>query len=268
MGEGLIGETLVHLSVAASTNDVAKHLAETGCREGTAVLADFQTSGRGRLGRKWDAPARSSLLLSVVFRPNLAPAELQWLTMLCGLAVVDAVRSETGITAGLKWPNDVVYNGAKLGGVLAEATVRGERVDSCIIGLGLNLNLDPHHLPPGLAMPATSLSNELGRPVSLASLLERLLCAVEGRYAALSQGQTPWSEWAEHLETLGKAVNISSGGGQQSGFAVGVDQDGALRVRLSDGRLTRVVAEDVSLRGELGWRQPGRSAIMRLDRAE
>jgi len=252
MGEGLTGGTLLHLSVAASTNDVAKHLAATGCREGTAVLADFQTSGRGRLGRKWIAPARSSLLLSVVFRPKLAPAELQWVTMLCGLAVVDAVRSETGIEAGLKWPNDVVCNGAKLGGILAEATVTGDRVDCCIIGLGLNVNLNPDQLPPGLAMPATSLSNVLGRPVSRTSLLERMLCAVEGRYAALSHGQAPWSEWAAHLETLGKAVNISSGGGQQSGLAVGVDKDGALRVRLADGRTTRVVAEDVTLRAEPG----------------
>jgi BirA family transcriptional regulator, biotin operon repressor / biotin---[acetyl-CoA-carboxylase] ligase len=111
-------------------------------------------------------------------------------------------------------------------------------------------------------MPATSLSSELGRPVSLASLVERLLFTIEGRYAALRHGWTPWREWAAHLVTLGKAVTVSTGEREWTGFAVGVDQDGALRVRLADGRIVRVVAEDVTLRSELGWRQPGRSDTM------
>ena len=228
------------------------------------MLADFQTSGRGRFGRKWEAPPRSSLLLSVVFRPDLAPAELQWLTMLCGLAVVDAVRQETGIETRLKWPNDVVYGGAKLGGILAESTVVGGRADSCIVGLGLNVNLGPDRLPADLSLPVTSLSNELGRPISLASLLERLLSAIEGRHSALRHGQSPWREWAAHLDTLGKAVTVSSGVRQWSGLAVGIDQDGALRVLLADGRTERVMAEDVTLRSEPGWREPGRSATMHM----
>jgi len=255
----LIGRPLLHLRVVGSTNDVAKWLALHGCCEGTSVLADFQTSGRGRLGRKWEVPAGCGLLLSVVYRPDLPAAELQRLTMLCGLAVVDAVREETGLEVGLKWPNDVVHCGAKLGGILAESALAGDSIAYCVVGLGLNVNLERDRMVPKLARTATSLSQLVGRPVARMSLLWRLLRAMDHRYAALEAGWPPHSEWAARLTTLGSEVAVTSGERRCSGTAVGVEEDGALLVRLMDGRIERVRAEDVLLHGTPGWHQAVRS---------
>lgn len=249
----MIGQPLLHLRIVASTNDVAKRLAENGCREGTAVLADLQTAGKGRLGRRWVAPAKSGLLVSVVFRPSLARGEVHWLTMMCGLAVLDAVRAETGLLVGLKWPNDLVYQGGKLGGILAESAMVEDRVEHCIVGLGLNVNADPDGLSSLTGGRATSLSWHLGRPVDRMSVLQRLFGALEHRYKALQGGRPPFLEWAAHLSILGRSVTVRGEGRDRCGTAAGVDPDGALLVRLAGGCVERVLADDVVLQEDAVW---------------
>ena len=113
-----VGHHLVYLPEVESTNEVARRLGQEGAPEGTLVVADYQSSGRGRLGRRWQAPPGSSLLLSLLFRPPLAPGQMQRLTMACGLAVADAIRALTCLEVGLKWPNDVVVGGQKAGGIM------------------------------------------------------------------------------------------------------------------------------------------------------
>ena len=241
-----VGQNLVYLPETGSTNDVARRLAAEGAPDGTLVLTDHQTSGRGRLDRRWEAPPGSSLLLSLLFRPSLAPQQLQRLTMICGLGVVDAVEATTGLQVGLKWPNDVVQDGAKLGGILTEVGLEGAQVAYAVVGIGLNVNLDPTRLPGTLLLPATSLSHLLGREVDRIELLRALLEAIERRYLVLQAGATPQAEWAERLITLGHRVRVSLDDRLLEGVAEGVTADGALLVRLADGRLETILAGDVS----------------------
>ncbi len=248
LGTRFVGRNVVYRPEIGSTNDEARCLAAEGAPEGTLVIADYQSKGRGRLDRGWDAPPGSSLLMSLVFRPELEAHQVQRLTMCCGLAVVDAIEQETGIRAGLKWPNDVLIGTAKTGGLLTEIELEGARVEYAVVGIGLNVNLDPAQLPGDLLVPATSLGHELGSQVLRLPLLRALLQRVEERYTALRAGRSPHSEWAARLVTLGRPVSVSGSGTMLEGLAEGVDADGALLVRVGEGRVERVLAGDVSLR--------------------
>jgi BirA family biotin operon repressor/biotin-[acetyl-CoA-carboxylase] ligase len=177
--------------------------------------------------------------------------------MVCGLAIVDAVRAETGLNVGLKWPNDILINGTKAGGILTELELqRGSARDSsarggvefAVVGIGLNVNLDPMWLPQGLLAPATSLSHALGHTVDRLRLLLEFLAALETRYSSLLEGHLPNSEWAQRLETLGQQVRVTSAGQVWEGVAEGVDPDGGLLVRLDDGQQIGILAGDVTLR--------------------
>ncbi|MGD9047011.1 MAG: biotin--[acetyl-CoA-carboxylase] ligase [Anaerolineae bacterium] len=242
-----VGQNPVYRPAIGSTNDEARRLARAGAPEGTLVVTDYQTLGRGRLDRRWEAPAGSSLLISLVFRPALAAHQVQRLTMISGLAAVDAIEAETGLQVGLKWPNDLVIGGAKLGGILTEIELEGSRVDYAVVGVGLNVNLDPGQLPQDLLVAATSLSHELGRKVARLPLLYALLRAMEVRYKALQAGQLPQAEWAARLVSLGRPVAVSVMNSRLEGVAEGVDDDGALLLRLSDGRLETILVGDVTV---------------------
>ncbi len=247
-----LGQNLVYFPEIGSTNEHARQLAEQGAPEGTLVLTDYQRAGRGRLQRRWEAPPHSSLLMSLLFRPQLAPHQVQRLTMICGLAVVGAIEAETGLQAGLKWPNDVVLDNAqgtaKVAGILTEIGLLGSQVDHAVVGIGLNVNLDPARLTADLLMPAASLSQSLGRSIPRLPLLWALLAGIETRYLALKAGHLPHVEWEERLVTLGKPVVVSAGDRRLEGMAEGVNADGALLVRRTDGELMTVLAGDVTLR--------------------
>ncbi len=243
------GRNLVILPRTHSTNDVAKDLATQDAPEGTVVLADEQTSGRGRLGRRWSAPAGACLLCSVLFRPALLPTQAFWLTMLCALAAADAVQQVAGLRASLKWPNDLIVGSTgwkKLAGVLTENGVTGERLSFVVVGIGVNVNVAPHDLP-GLAPDATSILAQTGQETNRAALLAALLEGVEARYARLRTGTNPRAEWAARLATLGQRVDATTPGGTLTGVAETVDADGALLVRTPDGALHRFLAGDVTL---------------------
>jgi BirA family biotin operon repressor/biotin-[acetyl-CoA-carboxylase] ligase len=244
------GRRVVYYPAVGSTNDEAKRLAETGAPEGTLVVADYQTAGRGRLARRWWSPPESSLLLSLVFRPTfLAPHQAQRLTMICSLAVCDAVADVTGLTAAVKWPNDVLIGGQKVCGLLAELGSAGSRLDYVVVGLGVNVNVDfEDGDAPALTAPATSLKAVSGREVSRLDVLAALLRCVEARYERLQAGALPHEEWQSRLVTLGQAVQVTMPDRVLIGLATGVDADGALLVQRTDGDVERVWAGDVTLR--------------------
>jgi len=243
----LIGQHIIYYPSLGSTNDLLKELAAQGAPEGTLVIADEQTAGKGRLGRKWLAPSGTSLLLSLLFRPDLAPTQAQRLTMICSLATADAIQGLTGLSVGLKWPNDIFIRGKKAGGILTEAGARGGRLDYVIVGIGLNVNLDISTLPE-LRGVATSLSQELGQEVSRLKLLWRILEGVEMRYKSLKRGKSPHEEWAARLINLARQVQVTTPQGVLVGWAERVDADGALILRTSDGQHQRILAGDVTLR--------------------
>jgi len=241
-----IGRNVVYRPSVTSTNDLARALAAQGAPAGTLVLAEEQTAGRGRLGRTWLAPTGTSLLLTLIFRPTLLPTQAFRLAMLCSLATARAMEAATALPIHLKWPNDLVLRGKKLGGVLSESSLTGERLDFVIVGLGLNVNLDVSTLPE-IAATATSLSAALGRPVARLPLLQRLLQEIEAGYHDVAQGEALRDSWAARLSTLGQMVRVS-GGTEDEGLAEGVDADGALLLRRADGTLGRIAVGDVTLR--------------------
>ena len=249
----IVGRPIHYWATIGSTMDEARRLAEADAPEGAVVVADEQTAGRGRLERSWWAPPGSSLLLSVLFRPPFTPLQAQRLTMICSLAVCDAIAEVPGMqttglqAAGVKWPNDVLINGRKVCGILTELDVTGDGIRSAIVGIGINVNVDFRGAPP-LMSPATSLLMEAGRPVSRRDVLVALLTGIERRYLALLEGQSFHQEWAERMTTLGHPVQVSSALERWEGLAVGVDEDGALLVRTTKGSVRRVLAGDVTLR--------------------
>jgi BirA family biotin operon repressor/biotin-[acetyl-CoA-carboxylase] ligase len=247
----LVGHPLYYWPQIGSTMDEARRLAERaapeGIPDGLVVLADEQTAGRGRLQRRWWAPPGSSLLLSLVLCPPLHARQAQRLTMICSLAVCDAIVAVSGLDAQVKWPNDVLLAGKKVCGILTELDLQGEQIRYAIIGMGLNVNVDFKAAPPLMA-PATSVMTETGCPIPRLELLAALLASIERRYLALREGHSFHREWAERLATLGHQVQASGEHERWSGLAEGVDEDGALLLRLDDGRLQRVLAGDVTLR--------------------
>jgi len=243
-----VGRNLEWHETIDSTNTRAMALARAGVPEGTLVLAEEQTAGRGRMGRRWYASRGSSLLMSLILRPPLLPRQAQRATMIVSLAAVQAIAQVSGLRAGVKWPNDIVLSHKKVGGILTELGLHGERLAYVVVGLGLNVNLDVSNLPDLIA-PATSLSAEAGRPISRLELLLALLREIEARYERLRQGWSPHEEWRAHLVTLGQMVRVGTPEEVIEGLAEDVDADGALRVRTADGMLHSIWAGDVTLRG-------------------
>jgi BirA family biotin operon repressor/biotin-[acetyl-CoA-carboxylase] ligase len=242
-----IGGTIIYRAVTASTNDDARALARQGAPEGLVVLADEQTHGRGRLGRKWYAPAGTSLLLSVILRPSLPLERAAQLTMLMGLATLDAIKSVTGLEAGLKWPNDIVLGERKAGGILSELESDGGLVRWAVVGLGLNVNCDMSTFPE-VAASATSLQAVVGAEVNRAELLLALLRSLSVRYVRFKRGQQPYDEWQAHLRTLGQPVEVECGVERLEGTAEFASPEGNLFIRLGDGTLREISAGDVKLR--------------------
>jgi BirA family biotin operon repressor/biotin-[acetyl-CoA-carboxylase] ligase len=243
LGTRFIGQRVIYYPSLTSTNDVAKREAQQGAIEGTVVVADEQTAGRGRIKRLWLSP-RGSLALSVILYPGLS--YLPSLIMVASLAVVYCIEKVTGLKAQIKWPNDVLIKDKKVCGILIESEVRGRQVDFAVIGIGINVNLNPPDFPD-IASTATSLSHELGRNIPRLDILRCLLAVIERLYLALPTGDSVYHEWRDNLVTLGKKVNVRSGETTCNGVAESVASDGSLLLRQPDGSLTKIVAGDVTL---------------------
>ena len=239
-----IGQKVIYYPRLTSTMEVAKQEVQQGAAEGTIVIADEQTTGKGRMNRVWLSP-RGSIALSIILYPSLA--SLPYLIMLASLAVVHSIEAAAGLRSQVKWPNDILINGRKVCGILIESSVRGSIVDYAIIGIGVNVNLELSDFPEILPA-ATSLSDELGREVSRLSLIRRLLVEIEKLYLTLPAGGSIYQEWRDNLETIGKKIQVKSDKITYQGIAESVATDGSLLLRHPDGRLTKIVAGDVSLR--------------------
>ena len=228
-----------------STNRRAMELVDAGAPDGTLILAEHQTHGRGRLARTWHAPPHTSLLFSLILRPPLAPHQAQRATMLCAVAAVEAIAETTGLAAGIKWPNDIVIAGKKLGGILTELQAHGQQLAAIVVGIGLNVNLDAAQLPP-LITPATSLAAELGHQVERLQLLVAFLERADALYDRMLAGWSPFALWRQRLVTLGQPVRIATDEGLLEGTATDVDENGALLVTTASGRVQHVLVGDVT----------------------
>jgi BirA family biotin operon repressor/biotin-[acetyl-CoA-carboxylase] ligase len=223
----------------SSTQVTAFQLAEQGAPDGTAVVADTQTAGRGRQGRPWhDAPGES-LLVSVIVRPCLSVGDLPKLSLAAAVAVAEAIGATTSLEARLKWPNDVLVNGRKLAGILLESRI----VTEPIVVVGIGINVRQRTFPDVMAGTATSIDLEGGRAVGCEVLLEAVLDAFDrGRTRLEREGFAPLrTRWLELADTIGRAVTV----GEHGGVAVDLADDGALVLRQAHG-LQYVVAGEVT----------------------
>lgn len=243
---GPFGQPIHYRPQGGSTNDIAAELARTGAPQGTLVITDEQTAGRGRMGRRWTAPPNTALLLSLVFRPDLPPDEANRLVMTVGLAAAEAIETRTGLRVDVKWPNDLLVVGAKVAGILAESGVVEGRLDYVVVGIGINVNLrdDPVET---LLYPATSLLHELGRPVDRLALLADLLERLNHWHGLLAESQLD-EAWQARMVTLGQRVSVRLPSGTVSGLAERVDRSGALWLRPDAGEPVRLAAGEVTLR--------------------
>jgi BirA family transcriptional regulator, biotin operon repressor / biotin---[acetyl-CoA-carboxylase] ligase len=247
LASGELGRRIHHFEEVESTNDQAHRLADDGALHGEVVVADFQTRGRGRLGRSWVAPRGKAVTFSVVLRPAIPPARAPELTLAAAVAVAEAARELGAHSARIKWPNDVECKGRKIAGILTELRAEPDRVRHAVLGIGFNLTLQPQDLPDELRATATSLLLESGerqaRPVACASLLEHL---EEWLSLHETEGFGPVADrWRELSSTLGRKVRIAGPGRAIEGDAIDLANDGALVVRAAGGELVRVVAGDV-----------------------
>lgn len=242
----VIGRPLVYAPRLSSTQNLAARLAARGWSEGTVVLAEEQTAGRGRQGRSWWAPYGGALLLSLLLRPSLSPPQAQQLTMAAGLAAAEAIEAVCAVPVALKWPNDLYVRGRKVGGVLVESRLspEGRALDHAIAGIGINVMVDFTD-QPALQATATSLHVEANRPVGREALLLALLERMEARYDAVLAGQPCHVEWAARLLWLGETVLVVTPEDSFAGVAVGVSEQGALLIRRMDGEVEAVWAGDI-----------------------
>ena len=225
-----------------STNTYVREQARLGAPEGLVAVADHQTAGRGRLGRRWESPPGVNLLASVLLRPNIEPAELYLCTTVVALAALHACRAVAGVEAELKWPNDLLVEGAKVAGVLAEAEFAGADLAAVVVGIGINVGWPS---PPEAG--GTSLEAATGSPVDRRVLLHALLAALSERRAGLEAAagrRALADEGRRRCATLGQQVRVTLEGEEITGRAVAVDDAGHLVVETPTGS-RRVTAGDV-----------------------
>ncbi len=245
-----LGRNLICHDVTGSTNDDAGRLAREGAVEGTVVLADAQTAGRGRLGRDWVSRPRLNLYASLLLRPAIAPADAPQLSLVAGVAVADALERE-GIEAGIKWPNDVLIDGRKVCGVLTEIEAEADMVGSVVVGVGVNLNSVIGDFPEELHDRATSIRMATGRMVDRASFAATLLECFELAYERWREHGFAElkGDWERRSVLIGKPVEVAAASASAQGICVGIDSDGALLLKGDGDEVRRVIAGDVTLVG-------------------
>ena len=245
-----MGQSIYFYEETDTTNNRARELALEGAPEGTLVVAEKQTAGRGRRGKVWESPLGTGIWMSLVLRPQIMPAEASVLTLVCGLATAEALEAETGLSAGIKWPNDILFNGKKAVGILTEMDCEMSEVHFVIPGIGINVNTAS--FPPEIADIATSLYLECGKTVSRRRLVHKVLERLEEHYETfLRTGSftAMLEDYRKHCITLGKEVHVL---GREPFFAEALDitPEGELLVRRADnGKEEVVFSGEVSIRG-------------------
>ncbi len=245
----LIGSGIEHFQELDSTQERAKKLAYEGIPEGFTVIAEKQSKGKGRLHRRWES-LPGSLEVSVVLRPEISPFQASQISILAGVSAAESIRKSTGVKAELKWPNDVLVNRKKAGGILAELSAETERINFICLGIGLNVNCSAEDIPIEIREHTTSLKIEAGREVSRIRLVQFLLKALEDLYTDYNKHgfRAVKKRWRDLDVTLGSRVTIDHLNGPEEGTAEDIDDQGALIVTAKNGRMLTVNAGDVSIR--------------------
>lgn len=244
-----IGRSIQVFQETSSTNDVVERLARDGVEEGAVVLAESQTRGRGRMGRRWESPSGCGLWFSVLLRPRIPLGASTQLTVMAAVAAARAIGQASGLEPEIKWPNDLHLRGRKCGGILLELGAESDQIHHVILGMGIDVNLSASEIPSQLRSIATSLSLESGRRIDRPALAARLLEELDLAYHDVLEGRfgTIADEWERRCTTLGRWVSIRVGPREIHGLAEALDEQGALLLRTEHGRLERIIGGEVSL---------------------
>jgi len=240
----VLGKEIIYYTKTTSTNDMAIQLAENGAEEGTLIVAEEQTSGKGRRGRSWLSPERSSILASLILHPDVDIKKAGIITMISGIAITKSIRDLVQLPAFIKWSNDVVINNRKVSGILVEAKIE-KKIKFVVAGIGVNVNTSKDQFPTEIREIATSLSIESGRNLSRIYLLQEILKQFEYRYLRLKDNDFS-DEWKSLSNMMGSYIEINTSDGMISGTAMDVDDTGALMIRLDTGQIRRIVSGEVS----------------------
>lgn len=240
---GVIGKDIKYFKETESTNTIAREIANS-VEEGTVVIAESQTGGRGRLGRKWLSP-EGGIWLSIILKPKMQPLYAPRITLLAGVTVAKTIRYY-GIPAKIKWPNDILINGKKACGILTEIGAEIDMIDYVVVGIGIDANVDTESFPEDIRESSTSLKKELGKNINRVEFVQRLLEEFELLYIKFQDEGFPQilEEWRSLSATIGEWVKITTASRTLYGEAIGVDNEGALILETGEGKLEKIVSGD------------------------
>jgi BirA family biotin operon repressor/biotin-[acetyl-CoA-carboxylase] ligase len=243
----LVGRQIHCEKEITSTNQLAQKMAAEGASEGLVVLAETQTAGRGRMGRRWESPAGVNVYCSILLKPQIPPRQAPQLTFLSAVATAEALKELYGIDARVKWPNDILVGGRKIAGLLNELSAETEQIHALVLGIGINVNMTADQFPDELRYPATSVKIETDELHLRLPLVRLLIQRIDFLYAEfLEDGFAPLRRrWEALFDLLDRQVEVDLGQRTISGVVGGLEPDGALKLFLPDGSVERVVAGDV-----------------------
>lgn len=245
LGTKILGCEVISYAETTSTNDIALQLAGDGFKEGTLIVAESQTAGRGRRNRKWLAPMGTSILMSLILKPSIMVSDAEVVTLMSAAAVVQGIRVVTQLPALIKWPNDIMVNHRKVSGILTEMRTEKGVSSFIVVGIGITVNVSEERLPIEIRDIATSLSIEAGIEVSRVRLLQEVLRQLESRYIIL-QNQDMASlidEWKELSDTIGHQIKVNLPRRIVRGKAVEIDNTGALLIQQDTAKIQRIKAD-------------------------
>jgi BirA family biotin operon repressor/biotin-[acetyl-CoA-carboxylase] ligase len=242
----ILGKEIVYFDETTSTNDVAFALAIDGALDGTLVIADSQTKGKGRLDRKWFSPKGTSILASLIVRPKIPLSHSGNITLITTISIVQAIRHITNLTAMIKWPNDIIVNDRKVSGILVESKIEMNRANFFVVGFGVNVNIPKNDFPEEILETSTSLGIEGQQEVSRVQLLQEILYQLESRYTELMDGSIDFlQEWKNLSVTIGRRVKIERPDEILFAKALDIDKNGALIIQLDSGEIQSIMNDDL-----------------------
>ncbi|MCH1624720.1 biotin--[acetyl-CoA-carboxylase] ligase [Fredinandcohnia quinoae] len=244
-----LGRNIHFEETVTSTQKIAHHLAYEGAPEGTIVVAEEQTAGRGRLDRVWHSPKHTGVWMSIILRPNIPPYQAPQLTLLAAVGVVQGIQEATGLEADIKWPNDILLNNKKVVGILTELQAEADRINSVIIGIGINVNHTESHFPDFLKNIATSLAIQKGEGIDRARLIQCILVKIEKLYGEYLQHGFKIIKllWESYAISIGQNIIARTLTGAIEGKALGITDEGVLQLKSLDGTIHHIHSADIEL---------------------
>lgn len=244
-----IGKEIIFFETVGSTNTAAMEFAAKGYPDGTVVIADAQTRGKGRLGRTWVSPPGRNLYMSIILKPEIPPRDATVLTLMSAVACTSAIKKLTLVPVSIKWPNDLIVRNKKLGGILTEIRADMDRIITAIIGIGININLETEDMPDDIKTLATSIKLETGESHSRTIFAVEILKEIDKWYDTLIKlgKKTIIEEWLQLSSTIGQTVKVTTGDAVITGIAEGIDSEGVLILKLPDASLKKISAGDLTI---------------------